>query len=203
MWIFRGGGDFSINSPTSGAWYPPWNWQHAPETWKWPIFKGHVKLPECAHYTPTKYQNWPSKWKPEEGPPLFPIFHHFGCIQYPLYRAMFNIWGALGVKVAGHFLGAIHSTPPPPDTSPRSIGLVPAHRTEAPEDSGEGLARAVAFRHFGRRSEIANQVMVSVILGLGPGGLDSDWIPLWKGLLLSSIPWIPDHRAPNQQFTII
>ena len=30
--------------------------------------------------------------------------------------------------------------------------------------------------------------------GLGPGGLDSDWIPLWKGLLLKGTPRIPNHQ---------
>ena len=38
-----------------------------------------------------------------------------------------------------------------------------------------------------------------LIVGLGPGGLESDWIPLWKGLLRGIPIRIPNHRAPNQQ----
>ena len=41
-----------------------------------------------------------------------------------------------------------------------------------------------------------------LIVGLGPGGLDS-WNPRkWKGLLLGCTPRIPNHRASNQQVTI-
>ena len=40
-----------------------------------------------------------------------------------------------------------------------------------------------------------------VIVGLGPGGLDS-WNPRkWKGLGFESV-YPPNHRAPNQQLTI-
>ena len=41
-----------------------------------------------------------------------------------------------------------------------------------------------------------------IIVGLGPGGLDS-WNPLMKGIVTKRCsPRIPNHRAPNQQLTI-